>query len=99
MYKTKSAVAGYRDNLTYRQHFMEELAKSRNAYDDEGAKEAIAMSRQLTPGQRLKMLKELMALNAPPGEAKIADQELMRKMSPAEVHRDLNQLDRDTAER
>lgn len=43
MYKTKSAVADYRDNLTYRQHFMEELAKSGNPYDDEGVKEAIAM--------------------------------------------------------
>lgn len=53
----------------------------------------------MTPGQRLRMLKELIALNAQPGEAKIEDQELMRKMSPAEIHRDLNQSDRDTAAR
>lgn len=98
MYKTKAAVVDYRDNLTYRQRFMEALAKSGGAYDA-GANEAVAMSRQLTPGQRLKMLKELMVLNAPPGEAKIDDQELMKKMSPAEIHRDLKQLDQSTASR
>lgn len=96
MYKTRSAVADYRDNLTYRQQFMEELAKSVNASDDEGTKEAIAMSRQMTPGQRLRMLKELIALNAQPGEAKITDQELMKEMSPAEIHRELNKLDQNT---
>lgn len=99
MYKTRAAVAEQRDNLTYRQHFMEELAKSVNADANDDATEIIVMSRRLTPGQRLKMLKELMSLNALPEEAQVADQELMRQMSPAGIHRELKQLDENTSTR
>lgn len=99
MYKTRAAVADYRDNLTYRQHFMEELAKSAAVDVDQGDREALVMSRQLTPGQRLRMLKELMAMSAPPGQVPISDQELMREMSPPEITRELEKLNKDTAGR
>jgi|GEM_PF-3194061 hypothetical protein len=94
MYKTQAAVADYRDNLVYRQRFMEELAKaSETGQGAEGDEALVAMSRRMTPGQRIRMLRELLAMSGTAGDAKLADKELMQEMHPAEAARELRKLD------
>lgn len=96
MYKTQAAVADYRDNLVYRQRFMEELAKASDPGQLQEGDEAVAMSRRMTPGQRMRMLRELVAMSGPAEGPPLSDKELMREMHPAEVARELGRLDKDS---
>jgi hypothetical protein len=96
MYKTKAAVADYGDNLTQRQRFMEELAKASAGGGMAEGDEIVAMSRRMTPGQRMRMLRELMAINAPEGTGGPSNKELMMEMHPAEAAGELTKLNRET---
>lgn len=96
MYKARAAVADYRDNLGYRQRFMEELAKASETGGMSETDEIVIMSRRMTPGQRMRMLRELMAINAPADGARPSDRELMQEMRPAEAAREMIKLNRAT---
>lgn len=94
MYKAQAAVGDYRDNLVYRQRFMEEMAKAADPDQSGAGDEALTLSRRMTPGQRIRMLRELLAMSGPANEAQPADEELMKQMHPVEAARELKKLDR-----
>ncbi len=88
VYKSRAAVSNYNTQLGNRQEFWQELA--RTDPNELTEREAYEFSRALSPAQRIRILKELLAIAA--GGQSTPDQELHRRMTSDQRERVLDEL-------